>query len=61
MWPTKRIIDLIRKVKSRYDADFDIDINAPVVTWANYQSIELIEKLLERIEDLENRIKKLEA
>lgn len=48
-----RIERYLETVAGRYDAEHDIIPDAPVVTWADRQLLEMIEDLLKVIKDLQ--------
>ena len=47
---------MIEGIEDRYNADNDIIPNAPLVTWADYELLELIKYLLDEVEDLQKEV-----
>ena len=46
----------IDKIKNRYNGDNDMIPNGPLVTWAEYELADAIERLLLRLQIAENEI-----
>ena len=51
------IRDQIERMKARYNGDNDIIPGTPTVTWADRENLDLIERLLTRIENLEREVR----
>jgi hypothetical protein len=50
---------MINKLKLLYDGDNDTMPGLPRVTWAEFQLLEIIERMEERIEELEIKVSDL--
>ena len=44
------------RIFSRYNGDFDINPDGPVVTWAEFELAHTVQKLIARVEALEAQI-----
>ena len=57
---TDPIYAMLQRIRSRYDAEFDLIPNGPRVTWAEEDLADAVERLLHRVEELEAQVARLQ-
>jgi len=45
-----------QRIKDRYNGDFDLNLNGPMVTWAEFGLLLIIEELENKVKNLEEKI-----
>jgi hypothetical protein len=60
MVSSERLRDKINRMALRYDGENDLILGAPVVTWSDFELLDIISSLLAMVEDLQKQINDLE-